>query len=67
MCMYMLRHRLPNFKTCIVLCSCLILQDGRSPLYVACLNGCETVVKLLLDGGSDVNKATDVSKISHGN
>ena len=30
---------------------------------MACQNGHETVVKLLLDGGSDVNKATDVSKI----
>ena len=32
---------------------------------MACENGHETVVKLLLDGGSDVNKAMDVSKI-HG-
>ena len=31
---------------------------------MACENGHETVVKLLLDGGSDVNKARDVSKIS---
>ena len=31
---------------------------------MACLNGNETVVKLLLDGGSDVNKATNVSKFS---
>ena len=30
----------------------------------ACENGHETLVKLLLDRGSDVNKATDVSKIS---
>ena len=31
---------------------------------MASQNGHETVVKLLLDGGSDVNKARDVSKIS---
>ena len=31
-------------------------------MHVACENGHETVVKLLLDGGSDVNKAMDVSK-----
>ena len=31
---------------------------------MACENGHETVVKLLLDGGSDVNKAGNVSKIS---
>ena len=42
----------------------MLLQDGTTPLYVACQNGHETVVKLLLDGGSDVNKATDVSNIS---
>ena len=64
MCMYILRHRLPNFKTCIVRCSCLLLQDGTTPFGVACWNGDETVVKLLLDCGSDVNKATDVSKFS---
>ena len=64
MCMYILRHRLPNLKTCIDLLSCLLLQHGTTPLYVACQNGHETVVKLLLDGGLDVNKARDVSKIS---
>ena len=42
----------------------MLLQDGRTPLYMACEKGNETVVKLLLDGGSDVNKATDVSIIS---
>ena len=31
---------------------------------MACLDGHETVVKLLLDGGSDMNEARDVSKIS---
>ena len=41
----------------------LLLQDGRTPLYVACQIGYEAVVKLLLDGGSDVNKAAKVSKI----
>ena len=64
MCKYILRHRLPNFKTCIVSCSCFFLQNGPTPLIMACQKGHETVVKLLLDGGSDVNKATDVSKIS---
>ena len=42
----------------------MLLQDGFTPLYLASLNGHETVVKLLLDGGSDVNKARDVSNIS---
>ena len=42
----------------------MLLQDGSTPLYVASLNGHETVVKLLLDGGSDVNKARDVSNMS---
>ena len=42
----------------------MLLQDGSTPLYIACQNGHETVVKLLLDGGSDVNKARDVSNIS---
>ena len=63
MCMYILRHRLPNFKTGIVGCSCWLSQDGTTPLFMACQNGHETVVKLLLDGGSDVNKAMVVSKI----
>ena len=31
---------------------------------MACVKGHETVVKLLLDGGSDENKAMDVSEIS---
>ena len=44
----------------------MLLQDGTTPLIMACHNGHETVVKLLLDGGSDANKATDVSK-SHDN
>ena len=39
----------------------MLLQDGITPLYMASQNGHETVVKLLLDGGSDVNKAMDVS------
>ena len=42
----------------------MLLQDGSTPLYVACHNGHEAVVKLLLDGGSDVNKAMDVSNMS---
>ena len=42
----------------------MLLQDGNTPLYIACQIGHETVVKLLLDGGSDVNKARDVSNIS---
>ena len=45
---------------------CFYIQDGTTPLFMACQDGHETVVKLLLDGGSDVNKATDVSK-SHVN
>ena len=31
---------------------------------MACVFGHETVVKFLLDGGSDVDKVTQVSKIS---
>ena len=31
---------------------------------MACQNGHETVVKLLLDRGSDVNKATDVLQVN---
>ena len=42
----------------------MLLQDGCTPLLLACMNGHETVVKLLLHGGSDVNKVDDVSKIS---
>ena len=33
-------------------------------MHMACANARETVIKLLLDRGSDVNKAMDVSKIS---
>ena len=42
----------------------MILQDGSTPLYLACQNGHEAVIKLLLDGGSDVKKARDVSNMS---
>ena len=42
----------------------MLLQNGSTPLYVASQYGHETVVKLLLHGGSDVNKAKDVSNIS---
>ena len=42
----------------------MLLQDGITPLYLVSLIGHETVVKLLLDGGSDVNKAVDVSNMS---
>ena len=42
----------------------MLFQDGLTPLFVACQNGHEAVVKLLLDGGSDVKKARDVSNMS---
>ena len=45
-------------------CSCLLAQGEWNPLHVASQNEDETVVKLLLAAGSDVNKAAEVSYIS---
>ena len=42
----------------------MLLQGGSTPLNGASWNGHERVVKLLLDGGSDVKKARDVSNMS---
>ena len=47
-------------------CFCLLLQNRPTPLVTACRNDHETVVELLLDAGSDVNKAMDVSFHYHG-
>ena len=53
-----------SLYTSIIWCSCLLWQNGCTPLYIASGNGLETVIKLLLAAGSDVNKASDVSYIS---
>ena len=37
------------------------MQDGRSPLLIACLRGHHKVVKLLLDVGADVDDKYTVS------
>ena len=42
-------------------CCCLLLHDGTTPLIMACQNGHEIIVNLLLDARSEVNKAMDVS------
>ena len=34
-------------------------NDGKSPLFVACLNGFEEIVQLLLDNGASSNVTTD--------
>ena len=34
-------------------------NDGKSPLFVACLNGYEDIVQLLLDNGASSNVTTD--------
>lgn len=43
-------------------CLCYILQNGRTPLNCACIEGHLEVVKLLVErGGADVNSKADVS------
>ena len=61
MCMYLLRDLLPNFTDVYLFMFLLTLQEGDTPLCVACNNGHKTVVKLLLGSGSDVRKRGYVS------
>lgn len=35
------------------------MNDGASPLWIACQNGHEACARLLLDGGADVNRADE--------
>ena len=38
-----------------------VLQDGRSPLYMASQNGHIDVVKTLIEAGANINQAQKVS------
>ena len=43
--------------------SIISVQDGLSPLYVACYNGHKLTVDILLKNGANVNLATTVSTL----
>ena len=40
------------------------VQDGYTPLYVACQNGHKQIVNFLLENGANVNLTTTVSSLS---
>ena len=40
------------------------LQNGISPLYVACMKGHTAVVHILIKAGADIHQATEVCIIS---
>ena len=48
---------------CAVIISFPHLQDGFTPVYVACQNGHKQIVNFLLEGGANVNLTT-VSSLS---
>ena len=41
-----------------------LIQNGQSPLYIACRNGHDKVVQALLDHGIEANIQDQVSNIS---
>ena len=41
-----------------------ILQDGTSPLYIACMNGHSDIVNILISQGTDVNVCREVCVIT---
>jgi ankyrin repeat protein len=49
----------------ILVCDCVIRQDGQSPLHLATDKGHLEVCKLLLDNGADINKWDMVSVTIH--
>ena len=46
-----------EFRTCTISLYCFLsmIQDGVSPLYMACWKGHDDVVQLLLDGGARID------------
>ena len=49
------------FFLCICICwTCLISQDGATPLYISAQNGHKDVVEILLRNGAEVNAAKKV-------
>ena len=48
---------------CAVIISFPHLQDGFTPVYVACQNGHKQIVNFLLEGGANVNLTTTVSSV----
>jgi ankyrin repeat protein len=41
----------------MLVCDCVIHQDGMTPLYAAAFNGHLEVCRVLLDKGADANQA----------
>ena len=49
----------------MILIKYMLNQDGRTPLYKACEEGHNEVIKILLKAGANVNKYMKVSNIQY--
>ena len=62
-CMYVYVHTTPSFGYFVSTIFSSSLQDGYSPLYVACQNGHKLIVDILLKNRANVNIIITVSFI----